>query len=82
VFVEIPMQFSSDKQNTDCICIFFFSAGSFDDNLDDNIDTKDDVSNDEESRQKYPVMVFIHGESFSWGSGKRHFFQSFNPSFH
>jgi hypothetical protein len=23
----------------------------------------------DDSRNKYPVMVFIHGESFSWGSG-------------
>ena len=48
---------------------FFPFPGKFDD-FDDATDAKDDVRNDkDDSRQKYPVMVFIHGESFSWGSG-------------
>ena len=44
--------------------------GPPDDTTDNNNnDNSDNGKSSDDSRTKFPVMVFIHGESFSWGSG-------------
>lgn len=51
------------------ISYYFLISDPIEDFVDEiGMSTKEEVKNDQNG-PSYPVMVFIHGESFSWGSG-------------